>query len=151
MAAPAERELEGQALALAAREVARVGLGAAGEAGALEPGRAGLVLRSLVHEVVTRILKQQRHLAAAADLPTRGVYQALGEAQQRALPCAVAPHERHALAGGHAQVDAAQHGRALLELEPDAAQAQGGLTRRGPGVTGRPPRSQCRRAQRLAS
>ena len=62
-----EHHLEREPLALAAGEVARVGVLAAGEPGARTPPGARLVDGVLVDQVVARVLEQQRDLARALD------------------------------------------------------------------------------------
>ena len=113
-----EHHLERQPLALAAGQVARVGLAAAAEAGRDEPVRAGLLARVLVDQVVARVLEQQRDLARALDLAARRLGQSLQVAQQRRLARAVAAHQRNPLTGLEAEVDAAQDRRAVLGLDP---------------------------------
>ena len=91
---------------------------------AATPPRAGVLDRVLVDQVVARVLEQQRDLAGALDAPARGLGQPLGQPQQRALAGAVAAHQRDPLAGPQLEVEPAQHARAVLDLEPDAAQRE---------------------------
>ena len=58
---------------------------AAGQPGAGHARHAGVLDGVLVHQVVARVLEQQRHLARALDAPARGLRQPLREPQQRAL------------------------------------------------------------------
>src|SRR5438067_2482925 len=82
---------------LTAREVARVGLFAAGQPGRCQPRRAGLVLGALVDQVVARVLQEQGDFALGLDPSASGPRQPLRQPQQRALAGAVAPHQRRAL------------------------------------------------------
>jgi len=61
-----------------------------------------LVGRVLVHQVVARVLQQQRDLAGALDAPARLLDKSLDQPQQRALARAVAAHQRHGLAAAQA-------------------------------------------------
>ncbi len=126
-----QHHLERETLALAAREVARVGGLAAGQAGGGHAGGPGVVHGVLVDQVVAGVLEQQRHLARPLHATAGGPHQPLGEAQQRALARAVSAHQRHALARRQRQVEPAQHGGPVLDLEPHPAQCQRG---RGPAV-----------------
>ena len=114
-----EHHLEREALALAAGEVARIGRLAAGQAGARHARHAGVVHGVVVHEVVARVLEQQRHGARALDAPAGGLGQPLREPQHGALARAVAAHQHHALTGMKLEVDAAQDGGPVLDFEPE--------------------------------
>ena len=129
-----QHHFEREALALAAGEVARIGLLATREAGGRHPGLAGVLDRMLVDQVVARVLQQQSHLAGALDPAPSRRNQALGQPQQRALARPVAAHQRDPLACGQVERDPTQHHGAVLDLVPDVAQAQG---RRG-APTGAP-------------
>ena len=83
-----------------------------GQAGVGHARHAGVIHGVVVHEVVARVLEQQRHRARALDAPARRLGQPLREAQQRALARTVAAHQRHALARMKLEVDAAQDRRA---------------------------------------
>ena len=105
-----QHHLQREALALAAREVARIGGLASRQAGARHAGHAGVLDRVVVHQVVARVLEQQRHLARALDAAAGRLGEALREPEHGALAGAVAAHERDALAGMELEVDAAQDG-----------------------------------------
>ena len=98
-----QHDLQRQALALAAGQVARVRLLAAGQPGRSHAGHARVLDGVAVHEVVARVLEQERDLAGPLDAPARGLGEPLGEPQERALAGAVAAHERDPLAGVEAQ------------------------------------------------
>ena len=98
-----EGDREGEALALAAGEVARVGVDRVLHADRAEGGESDcagqLVADPLADQEVARVLGEQRHLLGAdpagdrIDQPGRG-------AQQGALAGAVPSHQRDPLAGG---------------------------------------------------
>ena len=100
---------------------------------AATPCGPGVLDGVLVDQVVARVLEQQRHLAGALDAPARGLDQALGQPQQRALAGAVAAHQRHALAGRSVEVEPAQHasGRPRSRTRRRAARAPARGGRRG--------------------
>ena len=85
----------------------------------------------LVHEVVARVLQQQRDPAGALDPPACRFQQTGGVTQERGLTCAVAAHQRDGLAGMQGQLDATQDRRTVAQLVPNAAhlQRRGGLAR----------------------
>ena len=130
--AAGEGDREGEALALAAGEVAGVGVDRvlhADRAQGGEPGLAGeLVADPLADQEVARVLGEERH-PLGGDPARGGVDQPGGGAQQGALAGAVSTHQGDPLAGGDAEVDAAEHvTRAVagVELDPEAASLERG-------------------------
>ena len=99
-------------------------VGALGEACGVEHRGRRVVADAVAQEVVAGVLQEQRHRSRQLHAPARGREEALGHAQERRLPRAVASHQRDALSGCHDQVDRAQGRRAAGELLPDPAQAQ---------------------------
>ncbi len=129
LAAGDDRERE--ALALAAGEVLRVALGHRRQPDGRERRGGRLFGDALVDQVVAGVLQQQRDASGALDAAARRLHQPGGVAQERRLAGAVAAHQRDALAGGDAQVDAAEDRRAVAQLVPDALQTErlrGGLS-----------------------
>ena len=123
-AVPREHHLQGEPLALAAGQVSRVRILPSREPGGGHAGDTGVLDGVPVHEVVAGVLEQQRDLPRPLDAPARGLVEPLGEAKQRALPGAVAAHERDALARVELQRDAAQDRGAVLDLVPQVLDSE---------------------------
>ncbi|MNQ71881.1 hypothetical protein D3C85_865680 [compost metagenome] len=149
---PHDGPAHGYALALAARELARVPLQQLAQAqrvGRLLHAAGDLVFRDALdlqaeaqvlrhgHVRVERVvLEHHRHVAVARrgvvdaavaeqDVAAFGGFQPGNHAQQRRLAAAARPHERHELAVADVDVDAADHRRAA-ELLEELADADGG-------------------------
>ena len=123
--AAAEHDLERQPLALAAGEVARVRVAAAGQARRREPVLAQPP-RARARGSGSRPGSgaAARRRPRASILPARRLGEPLQVAQQRRLAGAVATHQGNPLARREPQVDPAQDHRAVLDLDPEAAAAQ---------------------------
>ena len=122
----ARHDRERQALALAAREIARVAVGERAEAGGLERGGAELAADAVGEEVVVGVLQQQRDATGCVDAAAGGREQAVGVAQERRLAGAVAAHQRDALTRREREVDAPQDRAPAGALVPDAAKGERG-------------------------
>src|SRR5262249_2282048 len=125
--ATGEGDREGEALALTAGEVARVGGRGVPEADGGERGGARLAGEllgdPLADEEVARVLGGERHPRGGAPAGG-GVEEAGGGAQEGALAGPVSSHQRDPLARGDGEVDAAQdvaRARPGVELHPEAA------------------------------
>jgi hypothetical protein len=121
----AGHDRQGQALALAAGQVARIALGEPVQARVAERPRGQLLADALAQEVVVGVLQQQRHPPGALHAPARRGQQAGRMAQQGGLARAVASHQRDRLPSLDDQVHAAQDRRAARDLKPKPANRQG--------------------------
>jgi hypothetical protein len=106
-----QHQLEREPLSLAAGEVARMAVGQ-------RAGVRHVVTDAVVQEVVAGVLQQQRHPPGPLDLPARRLDQPGQQPQQRRLPRAVAPHQRHRLPTPDPEVNATQNRRPVLDLKP---------------------------------
>ena len=127
-----------ETLTLAAGQIARVALGHTRQPDRLQGIRGGLLDDVLVHEVVARVLQQQRDSPGPLDLAARRRKQPGGVTQERRLARAVATHQRDGVARMQRQLQPAQDRGTVAQLVPDAAQPQGGdglgrTTPRAPG------------------
>src|SRR5262245_15279860 len=109
---------ERDALALTAREIARVAVLEALEAEVSESARrlvaaeADLVIHALRHEIPTGVLREVPRAPGQAGRARVRREQAGGEAGKRRLPGAVPAGQCHDLAAAEVDADAVEHGRA---------------------------------------
>ena len=128
-----EHELQRRPLPLAAGDVARV---ARGELGAGDVGAD-----RLVHQVIARVLGEQRR-GAGADAPAGRLDQPGDRLQQRRLARTVAAHQRDRLAGVGVQRHALQDRGPVAQLDPhvldrECGGALGAAAREGSARVGR--------------
>ncbi len=137
--AAGQGDRQGQPLALAAGEVARVGFDRVLQADDPQRGQPlvarQLVAHSLPDQVVAGVLRQQGDLAWDCRLAPNRLDEACQRSQQGALAGAVAAHQGDSLAALDSQVDALQYVVGLVsltQLYPEVAHLGGGHDRTAP-------------------